>query len=518
MDGSRVGVTPCQLRKDSSSVLEELSGGAGSSIPEPEAAPSVSEAEVPPSVAQPEAVPEPDAASSVPELKAASSVPEAEAAPSVPEPDTASSVPEIKPAPSVPELKPAPSVPEPENAPSVPEPEVPPTVPEPELRSEGSTVQEALLEASRQRNVQLISSVLDRVGQLERALDEEKNSIDTERTGDTQNEKPPFVQRWRSTNSNEANETAEETAVEVAEETTPELNGSNINRAERSNDGAISILREALRRAQETAEELRCLRQELGEVSEERDTLRQQVEENKQLFLQQQQMMLEAAQRQLHNSKDSAKGAEKAQQTGDGDGDEEVVTSRRGGVSPRRPRPPPERPPWRCERCGYGRNTFNSDRCLFCGEANNAPPKRFGSAHLGMLTEHVGDGSRGVRLRRVSAGGPAFEAGLRQGDYVLSIGGRAMKGGGSLHRTLNRVTAGQSLAVVFQRGNRRGKVTIVAGRKGPRPKESARRSSRTDDVNLLEPHPPPGCKPASSRRHGEGMHGTSDEEEYIEDY
>eukprot|EP01065_Artemidia_motanka_P020144 TRINITY_DN24119_c0_g1_i1.p1 TRINITY_DN24119_c0_g1~~TRINITY_DN24119_c0_g1_i1.p1 ORF type:complete len:699 (+),score=188.32 TRINITY_DN24119_c0_g1_i1:132-2228(+) len=151
---------------------------------------------------------------------------------------------------------------------------------------------------------------------------------------------------------------------------------------------------------------------------------------------------------------------------------------------------------WRCSRCGYGRNTTGADRCLFCGAVSTASPRRFREAYFGMLAERCGD-LPGVRVRRVSDGGPAHDAGLRPGDFILSLGGSQLRGGSTLQRVLTRVPAGKPVSVVYQRGSKRPRVVEVTP--VPRGTPASRAAAHHQHHHVQQPQPP--ARPPPTRPH-----------------
>jgi S1-C subfamily serine protease len=61
----------------------------------------------------------------------------------------------------------------------------------------------------------------------------------------------------------------------------------------------------------------------------------------------------------------------------------------------------------------------------------------------------------GVRVRFIQSGGPAEDAGLMEGDVLVSLDERPVPSLTELHRLLRRLPAGLPLPVVLVRGGRR---------------------------------------------------------------
>ena len=60
---------------------------------------------------------------------------------------------------------------------------------------------------------------------------------------------------------------------------------------------------------------------------------------------------------------------------------------------------------------------------------------------------------RGVGLQSVEPGGPADEAGLRQGDIIVKLAGDEIKNSGDLFKALTENRAGDRVEVEFYRGS-----------------------------------------------------------------
>lgn len=64
-------------------------------------------------------------------------------------------------------------------------------------------------------------------------------------------------------------------------------------------------------------------------------------------------------------------------------------------------------------------------------------------------------GRGGARVADLRRGGPAAEAGVREGDVIVEVGGRTVRSPAGLSRTVARLRPGNTVRVVALRGNRR---------------------------------------------------------------
>jgi S1-C subfamily serine protease len=69
-----------------------------------------------------------------------------------------------------------------------------------------------------------------------------------------------------------------------------------------------------------------------------------------------------------------------------------------------------------------------------------------------LVLQHRLQGAHGVLVAGLEPGGPAEKAGLREGDVVLTFGGRPVRGIDDLHRALTEEAAGTSVALSLLRG------------------------------------------------------------------
>ena len=69
----------------------------------------------------------------------------------------------------------------------------------------------------------------------------------------------------------------------------------------------------------------------------------------------------------------------------------------------------------------------------------------------------------GIGLNIVEAGGPANDAGLRQGDIIVKLAGEEIKNSGDLFKALTENRAGDRVEVEFFRGSSQKSAEITLG-------------------------------------------------------
>ena len=74
----------------------------------------------------------------------------------------------------------------------------------------------------------------------------------------------------------------------------------------------------------------------------------------------------------------------------------------------------------------------------------------------------------GILVMGVESGGPADQAGLREGDIILSLDDRAVNSLDELHQLLTFERAGRGMQLAFIRDERRDVVTITPQEKNDR--------------------------------------------------
>ncbi|MBP1727070.1 MAG: tetratricopeptide repeat protein [Deltaproteobacteria bacterium] len=90
-----------------------------------------------------------------------------------------------------------------------------------------------------------------------------------------------------------------------------------------------------------------------------------------------------------------------------------------------------------------------------------------GRGWLGVETESYSKGAvQGVRLTEVVENGPAARSGLRRGDIIIRLGGKAVKNGGEFKPS--SFAAGSSVDAEIVRGQERRRLTITMGSRAER--------------------------------------------------
>ena len=80
---------------------------------------------------------------------------------------------------------------------------------------------------------------------------------------------------------------------------------------------------------------------------------------------------------------------------------------------------------------------------------------RFGEVRrgrLGVSMQEVAGGGEGAQVAQVQPGSPAAQAGLRQGDVIVALNGRPVRGAAELRARLGVVPIGESVELRVQRG------------------------------------------------------------------
>jgi len=84
-------------------------------------------------------------------------------------------------------------------------------------------------------------------------------------------------------------------------------------------------------------------------------------------------------------------------------------------------------------------------------------------AYLGVSTSSVSTTTTGALVQSVTGGGPADDAGLRSGDIVTALGGRAIKGTNDLVAAIATHKPGDRVTATVHRGSQTLKVTVTLG-------------------------------------------------------
>lgn len=81
---------------------------------------------------------------------------------------------------------------------------------------------------------------------------------------------------------------------------------------------------------------------------------------------------------------------------------------------------------------------------------------------LGVNVRTATDGAiDGAQVQNVAAGGPAARAGIREGDVIVAVGDRAVRGADELAVAVNQHAAGDRVAVALLRDGKRMTVTVA---------------------------------------------------------
>jgi hypothetical protein len=106
-------------------------------------------------------------------------------------------------------------------------------------------------------------------------------------------------------------------------------------------------------------------------------------------------------------------------------------------------------------------------RLTFINRPAPAPVARTGSnVYLGSIPDMAAGGTPGLRLTGVRAGSPADSAGLKAGDVVVELGGRAVTDLQTYSDALYSHSPGDVVAVVVLRDGQRLTLRVKLGRRG----------------------------------------------------
>jgi serine protease Do len=94
--------------------------------------------------------------------------------------------------------------------------------------------------------------------------------------------------------------------------------------------------------------------------------------------------------------------------------------------------------------------------------------------------------NQGELIRSVTAGGPAARAGIRQGDVVVSVGGRPVTPDESLAYLVSRQPIGSRVPIEVVREGRRQTVNVAVGER-PTEEELARLNGAEEETPVAEP-------------------------------
>jgi Peptidase family M28/PDZ domain len=93
-------------------------------------------------------------------------------------------------------------------------------------------------------------------------------------------------------------------------------------------------------------------------------------------------------------------------------------------------------------------------------------PRASSQAYLGSVPDMAAGTQPGLRLTGITPGSPADRAGLKAGDLVVSLGGRAVTDLTSYSNALYAHQPGDEVEIVLMRGAERHTVRVTLGRRG----------------------------------------------------
>ena len=88
------------------------------------------------------------------------------------------------------------------------------------------------------------------------------------------------------------------------------------------------------------------------------------------------------------------------------------------------------------------------------------------NVYLGSIPDMSAGDANGLRLSGVRAGSPADSAGLRAGDVIVQLGGRAVKDLYGYSDALYARTPGERVVIVYLRNGARSTTTVILGKRG----------------------------------------------------
>jgi glutaredoxin 3 len=100
---------------------------------------------------------------------------------------------------------------------------------------------------------------------------------------------------------------------------------------------------------------------------------------------------------------------------------------------------------------------FNQPRLMqLLGQASPAGPKLGASIAdaVSQVDKHPGIPAAGAYVGRVRPGSPADRAGLRQGDVIVALGGRAVDRAKDVFRLVPELPRGREVSLMYVRGGR----------------------------------------------------------------
>jgi membrane-associated protease RseP (regulator of RpoE activity) len=130
-----------------------------------------------------------------------------------------------------------------------------------------------------------------------------------------------------------------------------------------------------------------------------------------------------------------------------------------------------------------------------------APPKAAATqpapspepGYLGVLADDKDDRGRGVRVLKVTPGGPADQAGLKPQDLITRLGGVPIRQMSELTAILQQMSAGATLSFEVLRGDRKQELSVVFGRRPPDQRRLPPKEQRAEAPPLSAAGPPPAA-------------------------
>jgi hypothetical protein len=107
--------------------------------------------------------------------------------------------------------------------------------------------------------------------------------------------------------------------------------------------------------------------------------------------------------------------------------------------------------------------------------------------YLGFVPDEEATTTRGVPVKEVKPGGPSDQGGLKAGDVIIGVEAKAVLRLTDLDAVLDKVTPGQKLRMMVDRGGKQQTLNITVGTKAPPASEQ----------NPGEAAPPPAATPAA---------------------
>jgi membrane-associated protease RseP (regulator of RpoE activity) len=111
--------------------------------------------------------------------------------------------------------------------------------------------------------------------------------------------------------------------------------------------------------------------------------------------------------------------------------------------------------------------------------------------YLGVLADDKDDRGHGVRLLKVTPGGPADLAGLKPQDLITRLGGVPIRQLAELTTILQQMSPGATLSFEVLRGDRKQELLVIFGRRPPAQRTAPAKGQRAEVPPLSAAGPPP---------------------------